>query len=124
LVHEPALQDEHTVHDFPIDRQALMEAQQWPGPWTERIWLGASVENKKALGRLDALRASSALVRFLSVEPLLEDLGELSLSGIHWVIVGGESGPGFRPMRHEWARRVRDQCVAAGITKGVPGSRR
>jgi protein gp37 len=51
----------------------------------------------------------------LSVEPLLEDLGALDLRGIHWVIVGGESGPGFRPMDHAWARSVRDQCVAAGV---------
>jgi protein gp37 len=77
--------------------------------------LGASIENRKTLGRLDALRASAALVRFLSVEPLLEDLGALDLRGIQWVIVGGESGPDFRPMQHEWARAIRDQCVAAGV---------
>ena len=86
-----------------------------PGPWTERIWLAASVEDRNALGRLDALRASAARVRFLSVEPLLEDLGVLDLRGILWVIVGGESGPNFRPMKHEWARSVRGQCMAAGI---------
>ena len=67
-------------------------------PWTERIWLGASVENRNALGRLDALRASRARVRFLSVEPLLKDLGALDLRGIHGVIVGGESSPHFRPV--------------------------
>ena len=77
--------------------------------------VGGQLENRKTLGRLDALRASAALVRFLSVEPLLEDLGALDLRGIQWVIVGGESGPGFRPMDHAWARRVRDQCVAAGV---------
>jgi protein gp37 len=55
------------------------------------------------------------VVRFLSVEPLLEDLGVLDLRGIHWVIVGGESGPHFRPMDHAWARAIRDQCVAAGV---------
>ena len=54
-------------------------------------------------------------MRFLSVEPLLEDLGALDLGGIHWVIVGGESGPHYRPMDHAWARSVRDQCVAAGV---------
>src|SRR5262249_23125957 len=90
-------------------------AATWPGPWTERIWLGASVENRKALPRLDALRASAALVRFLSLEALLEDLGPLDLAGIQWVIVGGESGPDFRPMDHAWARAIRDQCVAAGV---------
>ena len=61
------------------------------------------------------LRDIPAPVRFLSVEPLLEDLGELDLDGIDWVIVGGESGPGYRPMEPDWARSVRDQCVAAGV---------
>ena len=56
-----------------------------------------------------------AKVRFLSLEPLLEDLGELDLEGIHWVIVGGESGKGFRPMRMDWARTIRDQCAANGV---------
>jgi protein gp37 len=104
-----------TPHSYQILTKRPERAATWAGPWTERIWLGASVENQKALPRLDALRASAALVRFLSVEPLLEDLGVLDLRGIHWVIVGGESGPHFRPMQHEWARRVRDQCVAAGV---------
>jgi protein gp37 len=103
-----------TPHVYQILTKRPERAATWPGPWTERIWLGASVENRKALGRLEALRASTALVRFLSVEPLLEDLGALDLRGISWVIVGGESGPGFRAMDHAWARRVRDQCVAAG----------
>src|SRR6185312_10189244 len=61
------------------------------------------------------LRASPACTRFLSIEPLLEDLGELDLSGIHWVILGGESGPGARPMQPEWVRSIRDQCRAAGV---------
>src|SRR5262249_57440176 len=92
-----------TPHTFQILTKRPERAATWPGPWTERIWLGGSVENRKALPRLDALRASAALVRFLSVEPLLEDLGALALAGIHWVIVGGESGPGFRPIGHDWA---------------------
>ena len=104
-----------TPHTFQILTKRSERAATWPGPWTERIWLGASVENKQALPRLDALRASGARVRFLSLEPLLEDLGRLDLRGIHWVIVGGESGPHFRPMDHAWARSIRDQCVAAGV---------
>ncbi|MGH7487490.1 MAG: DUF5131 family protein, partial [bacterium] len=77
----------------------------------ENIWWGVSVEDRKyGLPRIDDLRRAPAAVRFLSVEPLLEDLGEIDLTGISWVIVGGESGPGARPMRKEWVVSVRDQC--------------
>ena len=76
------------------------------------IWWGVSVENKKhGLPRIDHLRSSPASVRFLSIEPLLEDLGLLDLSGIHWVIVGGESGFGARPMKREWVVSIRRQCL-------------
>jgi protein gp37 len=76
------------------------------------IWWGVSVENKKyGLPRIDLLRSIPVEgIRFLSIEPLLEDLGSLDLTGIHWVIVGGESGPGARPMEPEWVRSIRDQC--------------
>lgn len=84
-------------------------------PCPEHIWLGVSVEDRKALRRVEHLRGASASVRFLSVEPLLEDLGAIDLTGIHWVIVGGESGPGFREMKPSWARAVRDQCVDQGV---------
>ena len=89
-----------------------------PAHWVGRdhVWLGVSVEDRKyGVPRIDELRETQAGVRFLSVEPLLEDLGELDLAGIDWVIVGGESGPGARPIREEWVRSVRDQCRAAGI---------
>ncbi|RMH15086.1 MAG: phage Gp37/Gp68 family protein [Acidobacteria bacterium] len=80
------------------------------------IWLGVSVENRNyGLPRIDELRRTPAAVRFLSVEPLLEDLGELDLRGIDWVIVGGESGPGARPMRRSWVVSIRRQCRAAGV---------
>lgn len=80
------------------------------------IWLGVSVEDRKyGLPRIEELRRAQAGVRFLSVEPLLEDLGEFDLDGIDWVIVGGESGPGARPMKEEWVRSVRDQCEAADV---------
>ncbi|MEX1365974.1 MAG: phage Gp37/Gp68 family protein [Nannocystaceae bacterium] len=80
------------------------------------IWLGVSVEDRKyGLPRIDELRRARAGVRFLSVEPLLEDLGVLDLEGIDWVIVGGESGPGARPMQEAWVRSVRDQCEAANV---------
>jgi protein gp37 len=77
----------------------------------ENIWWGVSVEDRKyGLPRIDELRGTPAKVRFLSIEPLIEDLGEFDLSGISWVIVGGESGPGARPMRKEWVVSIREQC--------------
>ncbi len=77
----------------------------------EHIWWGVSVEDRKyGLPRIAHLRNAPANVRFLSIEPLLEHLGALDLSGINWVIVGGESGPGARPMRKEWVISIRDQC--------------
>lgn len=81
------------------------------------IWFGVSVENRKhGLPRIEHLRAAPAGLRMLSVEPLLEDLGPLDLSGIGWVILGGESGPGARPMEADWVRSIRDQCGAAGVS--------
>ncbi len=80
------------------------------------VWWGVSVENRKhGLPRIDHLRAVPARVRFLSIEPLLEDLGPVNLEGIHWVIVGGESGPGARPMAESWVLSIRDQCQAVGV---------
>jgi protein gp37 len=80
------------------------------------IWWGVSVENREhGLPRIDHLRAAPARVRFLSIEPLLEDLGEINFAGIHWAIVGGESGPGARPMRKEWLICIRNQCQRAGV---------
>jgi protein gp37 len=82
----------------------------------EHIWWGVSVENRRhGLPRIDHLREAPARVRFLSVEPLLEDLGEVDLTGVHWVIAGGESGPGARPMQKEWVVSLRDQCERAGV---------
>lgn len=78
---------------------------------SDNIWLGVSVEDKAyGVPRIDHLRRVDAKVRFLSVEPLLEDVGVLNLSGIHWVIVGGESGSRARPMNSEWVENVRNQC--------------
>jgi protein gp37 len=80
------------------------------------VWLGVSVENRRSgLPRIDDLRRTQARVRFLSVEPLLEDLGDFDLDGIDWVIVGGESGHQARPMDASWARNVKRQCAAAGV---------
>ena len=79
------------------------------------IWLGVSVEHAQATSRIAHLQKTNATVRFLSVEPLIAPVGELALDGIGWVIVGGESGYGARPMNPEWALDVRDQCVEAGV---------
>jgi len=84
------------------------------GPIPPHIWIGTSVENQDVDYRIRHLRTVPAVIRFLSCEPLLGPL-HLQFHGIHWVIVGGESGPGHRPMDFEWARRIRDECLAAGV---------
>ncbi|MFN8062763.1 MAG: phage Gp37/Gp68 family protein [Vicinamibacterales bacterium] len=82
----------------------------------DHIWWGVSVEDRKyGVPRIAHLRSAPAAVRFLSIEPLLEDVGTLNLDGISWVIVGGESGPGARPISPSWVRSIRDQCKAAGV---------
>jgi protein gp37 len=83
--------------------------------WTPNIWMGTSVENALVLGRIASLRRIPARIRFLSVEPLLGPIPKLPLTGIHWVIVGGESGPGARPMSPEWVRAIRDRCIAEQV---------
>lgn len=79
------------------------------------IWLGVSVENEQTTGRISHLQATNASIRFLSIEPLLAPVGTLDLSGISWVIVGGESGPSARPIDEQWVIDVRDQCLAAEV---------
>ena len=92
---------------------ALMpEWDEWPLP---NVWLGTSIENNRFVGRADALRKARATVRFLSCEPLLGPLPDLDLSGLDWIIAGGESGPEHRPMDPEWVRDLRDRSVAAGV---------
>jgi protein gp37 len=82
----------------------------------KHIWWGVSVEDRKnGLPRVEALQKTPASVKFLSIEPLLEDLGEMDLTGISWVIVGGESGPKARPMKSEWAISIKEQCAASNI---------
>ncbi|MCB2215125.1 MAG: phage Gp37/Gp68 family protein [Desulfobulbaceae bacterium] len=83
--------------------------------WSDNIWMGVTVENRAALSRMDYLRRSGAKTKFLSIEPLLEPLGEIDLRSIDWVIVGGESGPGYRPMEREWVTEIRDQCIAEAV---------
>jgi protein gp37 len=83
-------------------------------PWQRHIWMGVSVENEDYTDRIECLRQTGAFVKFLSIEPLLGPLRQLDLRGIHWVIAGGESGPGARPMNAAWVTGVRDQCLQAG----------
>jgi protein gp37 len=83
--------------------------------WPANVWMGVSVEDDRVLSRTDDLRAVPAATRFLSCEPLIGPLSNLDLRGIHWVIAGGESGPGARPMRPEWVRALRDRCAEAGV---------
>lgn len=83
--------------------------------WPENVWMGVSVENSKHVDRIDDLRRTGAKLRFLSLEPLLGPLRGLNLQGIDWVIVGGESGPGARPIQESWILEIRDQCQQAGV---------
>lgn len=91
---------EHILADYFKDKKA-----------PKNVWLGVTVENKKSKNRINILRNINATVRFLSLEPLLEDLGALDLSNIHWAIVGGESGNKARPMDKEWAINIKNQCL-------------
>lgn len=84
-------------------------------PWADNIWMGVSVENADYKRRIDFLRKTKARVKFISFEPLLGDVGEVDLRGIDWAIVGGESGPGARPMDPQWVMGLRDQCLAQGV---------
>ncbi|GAA3413892.1 DUF5131 family protein [Paenibacillus hodogayensis] len=83
--------------------------------WTNNIWQGTSVENNRVTGRIDILREIPAKVRFISCEPLIGPLNDLNLLGIHWVIVGGESGPGSRKMEEQWVRDIQVQCAASEV---------
>jgi len=99
----------HADHGIPLDVRAWIEDRVY-----EAGWMGVSIENNGYSSRIDDLRATRAQTKFLSLEPLLGQLNSLDLKGIDWVIVGGESGPGARPMTLDWARAIRRQCARAG----------
>ncbi len=83
--------------------------------WPANVWMGVSIERRDYTFRIDHLRATGAFIKFLSLEPLLGPLPNMDLTGIHWAIVGGESGPGCRPMPEEWVLDIRDQCESGGV---------
>ncbi len=83
--------------------------------WPSNVWMGVSVEDEKSTSRIDHLAASPAAVKFLSLEPLLGPLPDLDLRAIDWVIVGGESGPGARPIQEQWVTQIRDQCMRESV---------
>ncbi len=106
---------QHTFQILTKRAERMAEFFQGQSP-PHNAWLGVTVENRtQGLPRLEYLRRISSCVRFVSVEPLLEDLGVVNLTGIHWVIVGGESGPKARPMKREWILNIKSQCDAQKI---------
>lgn len=104
-------------HQFQIltKRADILEKYADELTWTDNIWMGVSVENDNYKFRIDHLRKVPAKIRFLSVEPLIGPVTKLNLKGIHWVIVGGESGPGARPMEASWVRDIRDMCIKQNV---------
>lgn len=100
-------------HEFQVltKRPARLHALKDRLPWPQNVWMGVSVESEDYLWRVEKLTSIPAAVRFLSLEPLLGPLPNLSIEDIHWVIVGGESGPGARPMSIEWVRDIRARCL-------------
>jgi protein gp37 len=83
--------------------------------WPDNVWMGVSVENEHYVNRIDHLKMTGAFIKFLSIEPMLGPVPDMDLNGIDWVIVGGESGPGARPIRYEWVIDIRNQCLSANV---------
>jgi protein gp37 len=113
-----AVMNDLPEHIFQLLTKRPERAAAWPGPWKPHIWMGTSVEDRHSLYRLQTLRHCPASVRFISFEPLLEPIADdaaFDLTGYQWAIVGGESGPGFRPMPHRWACAIKDQCIASEV---------
>ncbi|MCX7013833.1 MAG: phage Gp37/Gp68 family protein [Candidatus Sumerlaeota bacterium] len=112
-----AVMEQASWHQFQVlTKRAKRLAALGPSlPWPNNVWMGVSVETATWKRRVDHLRLVPAAIRFLSIEPLLGPMGPLDLDGIHWVIVGGESGPGARPMLREWVVDVQQQCLAQDV---------
>ena len=105
---------QHTFQVLTKRSERLIELSKYL-KWTHNIWMGVSIENNKTLFRLSDLKKTKAKTKFISFEPLLEGINISSLTGIDWVIVGGESGPKAREMKEEWAKSIRDTCIQNGI---------
>lgn len=108
-------QTPHHKYQILTKREKILQSYCSQHSIPDNVWLGVSVESAKTKNRIDYLREIPANIRFLSVEPLISDVGKLDLRGIHWVIVGGESGPKARPMQPEWAINVQRQCIQQGV---------
>ncbi len=104
-------------HQFQVLTKRSQRLREMSGriDWPANVWMGVSVENAKYKSRIADLQMTSARIRFLSLEPLIGSLGEMRLQGINWVIVGGESGPGARPMKPEWVLDIQRQCAEAAV---------
>jgi protein gp37 len=107
---------QHTFQVLTKRSERMLQISERIKHWPENVWLGVTVETKENKDRIKNLRRIDAPVKFLSCEPLLGNLGSINFKGINWVIVGGESGPGARPMRVEWVKNIRDHC----LDKSVP----
>ena len=105
----------HTFQILTKRSNRMLEISKKIKQWPSNVWLGITVEAKEYKQRINHLKSTNAPVRFLSCEPLLDDLGHLNLEKIDWVIVGGESGPGSRVMRRDWVISIRDRCVEKGV---------
>jgi protein gp37 len=108
-------QTPHLTYQILTKRPSRIRAHLPPSWPLRKVWLGVTVESRKYLYRIDVLRKVDAHLRFLSLEPLLEDLGEFDLAGIGWVIVGGESGPRRRPFEIAWLKRIAELCAREGV---------
>ncbi|MDM8536940.1 phage Gp37/Gp68 family protein [Desulfobacterales bacterium HSG17] len=105
----------HTFQILTKRAKRMLQISEKIKKWPENVWMGVTVESKSCIKRIDLLNQVKSTVRFLSCEPLLNDLGRLDLKKINWVIVGGESGFKARPMAPKWATNIRDQCLKADI---------
>ena len=113
-VFDTMVEADHHIYQILTKRAERLEELSPQLPWPDHIWMGVSVENADYKWRIDHLRRCNAAHKFLSCEPLIGSLGVLDLRGIDWVIVGGESGPGARPMEADWVREIRGQCLEQG----------
>lgn len=108
--------ERHTFQILTKRPENIMKfVEQYGYAFPDNVWVGSTMEREDYTGRIDILREVPAKVRFLSIEPLIGPPGKLNLKGIHWVIIGGESGPGWRPMKYEWVKSAIDQCLEQGV---------